>query len=282
MWMTGPSRRDFLISAATVAGGLAAATASLAASQGPGAPTNDLLNLALSAYGGLERWRSIDSITVKRYASGALWDLSGLTNALRNTEMRIELAEPKVTFFPFTRPGIRGVFKPDVVWIETEDEKVLEKRENPKASFVPLSREKPWDHLHALYFSGYAGLNYQSEPFMFTWPGFEVNEIEPWEEDGQRWRRLRVLFPDHIPTHCKEQVYYINEKGLIQRHDYIPESVKLQAPAAQYLWDHKAFSGITLATRRRVVRREQDGKSAMSGPTLVWLEIIDAAVSFKS
>jgi hypothetical protein len=164
------------------------------------------------------------------------------------------------------------VFKPDVVWIETEDEKVLEKRENPKASFVPLSREKPWDHLHALYFSGYAGLNYQSEPFMFTWPGFEVNEIEPWEEDGQRWRRLRVLFPDHIPTHCKEQVYYINEKGLIQRHDYVPELVKLQAPAAQYLWDHKTFSGITLATRRRVVRREQDGKSAMSGPTLIWRE----------
>jgi hypothetical protein len=56
------------------------------------------------------------------------------------------------------------------------------------------------------------------------------------------------------------------------RHDDIPESVKLPAPAAQYLWDHKTFSGITLATRRRVVRREQDGKSAMSGLTLIgWI-----------
>src|SRR3546814_4504928 len=48
-----------------------------------------------------------------------------------------------------------------------------------------MAREYPWDLLHLAYFCGYAGWNYLTTPFLFTYPGFETEEIEPWEEEGE-------------------------------------------------------------------------------------------------
>jgi hypothetical protein len=33
-------------------------------------------------------------------------------------------------------------------------------------------------------------------PFLYTYPGFECEEIEHWHENGEDWRRLKVTFPD--------------------------------------------------------------------------------------
>jgi len=43
--------------------------------------------------------------------------------------------------------------------------------------------------------------NYLTEPFVFTYPGVETREIEPWREDGETWRRLTVTFPETIANH---------------------------------------------------------------------------------
>ena len=37
--------------------------------------------------------------------------------------------------------------------------------------------------------------------FFFTQPGFELEEIEPHQENDETWRRLHVRFPPGIPTH---------------------------------------------------------------------------------
>jgi hypothetical protein len=36
---------------------------------------------------------------------------------------------------------------------------------------------------------------YLTQPFLYAYPGFEVEEIEPWEEHGELLRRLKVRFP---------------------------------------------------------------------------------------
>src|SRR3546814_736735 len=84
--------------------------------------------------------------------------------------------------------------------------RVLERRPSPRAVFDGMAREYPWDLLHLAYFCGYAGWNYLTTPFLFTYPGFETEEIEPWEEEGEIWRRLKVRFSPDIPTHCPEQI----------------------------------------------------------------------------
>ena len=140
--------------------------------------------------------------------------------------------------------------------------------------FRGLRRALWWDHLDVLYFAGYALWNYLCAPFLFVEPGFVAEEIEPWDEETEQWRRLRVTFPPTVPTHCQEQVFYFDARSLLCRLDYTVEVVGSWVRAAHYCFDHRAFAGLMVPTRRRVVPRRSDGR-AYSGPTIVWIEIKD-------
>jgi len=39
---------------------------------------------------------------------------------------------------------------------------------------------------------------YPTQPFTFMLPGFRTTELEPWDEDGHQWRRLRVIWPSYL------------------------------------------------------------------------------------
>src|SRR3546814_7878682 len=67
-------------------------------------------------------------------------------------------------------------------------------RTSPRASFADHKVTTPWDSQHIIYFSGYAIWTYLTTPFLFARPGFEVQEIDPWDGEGEVWRRLRVKF----------------------------------------------------------------------------------------
>src|SRR3546814_15461964 len=71
------------------------------------------------------------------------------------------------------------------------------------------SSDLPWDSQHIIYFSGYAIWTYLTTPFLFARPGFEVQEIDPWDGEGEVWRRLRVKFPPDVPSHSAEQTFYL-------------------------------------------------------------------------
>jgi hypothetical protein len=131
--------------------------------------------------------------------------------------------------------------------------------------------------LNLAYFSGYAMWNYLTTPFIFAQPGFKTEEIEPWHEDGERRRRLKVIFPDHIATHCTEQIFHVDGDGLIRRMDY-SAPVAGGALTAHYLSDHKDFSGIKVATKRRALRRKPDD-TAVPDPVFVAIDIADIRFS---
>jgi hypothetical protein len=71
-------------------------------------------------------------------------------------------------------------------------------RPDPKAAFHGHVLDTPWDMLHLAYFLGYALWNYLTTRFSFAQPGYLSEELEPWRENGQTWRRLKVKFPAHI------------------------------------------------------------------------------------
>jgi hypothetical protein len=111
---------------------------------------------------------------------------------------------------------------------------VLEDRHHPRDAFVGHTMSTPWDQLHGLYFGGYALWNYINLPFLATRPGFDVEELAPWQDGpGRIWRRLRIAFPPEIHTHNRVQDLYIDHDGLIARHDYAPEI--LGGPLPQWL-----------------------------------------------
>jgi hypothetical protein len=70
-----------------------------------------------------------------------------------------------------------------------------------------------------------------------------------------------VRFPADIATHSTEQTLYIDRQGLLRRLDYNVE-IDGTARAAHYVYDHKEFSGIVFPTKRRVFRRQPDGRPA--------------------
>ncbi|MGA7816532.1 hypothetical protein [Caballeronia sp.] len=71
-----------------------------------------------------------------------------------------------MTITPFTTPGLRGVFVPDRIALETLDGKVVESRENPGAAFAGQTIESPRDKLHVAYFASEALWTYLTSPFL--------------------------------------------------------------------------------------------------------------------
>jgi hypothetical protein len=220
--------------------------------------------------------REVRYLDVRLSVSGGLFQIKGHPEGLDDVMMRIETQRPAVTFVPFGRPDYRGHFTPTRVWIEDRDGRVVEERADPRASFAGHILTTPWDRLHLLYFAGYANWNYFTAPFLLTHSGVNVREIGPHEENGETWQRLQVQFPSTIPTHSAEQTFYYNDKGLLQRHDYVAEVAG--AVGAHYSFDHASFSGLVFPTLRRVVGLTPTGP-LISGPTAILLLISDIVVS---
>src|ERR1700730_14889167 len=77
-----------------------------------------LLNLAMKAHGGLERWKQVRNMRAKVTLNGTLWQIKGRPDGLSGVVMRLDTKEPNLTITPFPKPGTAGHFTPSRVWIE--------------------------------------------------------------------------------------------------------------------------------------------------------------------
>ncbi len=240
--------------------------------------TIDIVEQAIAAHGGLDLWEGASEVSVQ-ISSGGLAFASKLEgHAVRDVEARISVRGQHVILTPYPRPGQRGVLDQDgTVRVETEGEELVEARGNARGAFRDLRHKLRWDRLDILYFATYAIWTYLSTPFVFTREDYQVVELDPWVENGEPWRRLAVTFPEHVHTHSRQQVFYVDANGLIGRHDYTAEPIGGWAKAAHYCLDHRSFDGLVVPTRRRVYPRKPNNQRR-SGPLLVWIEAPHAAV----
>jgi hypothetical protein len=239
----------------------------------------DLQDIAIAAHGDIERWRSYDRLTARVVNGGALWDLKGQGDLLDHYTASIELHRQFAGHTPFGGEGLRSHFTPERVAVETTDGVVVQERVNPREAFAGHVLDTPWDRLHAAYFTGYAMWNYLTEPFSFAEPGFAFAELEPWQEGGETWRRLQVTFPERLVTHTRVQTYYIDDRGLIRRHDYHPDVLgPSDRDSAHYSWDHKEFDGFVFPTKRSVHLTDENGRKVPE-PVVVSIELDDIALS---
>jgi len=172
--------------------------------------------------------------------------------------------------------GTHSVYEPERTAIETDDGRVLDSRVRPRDSFAGHKVTTPWDDLQVVYFRGYAMWTYLTTPFLFREPGFQTQELEPWSESGEEWRRLRVRFPSIVHSHSPEQIFYFDAKGLLRRHDY---SVEIMGGtwSAHYVDEHKTFGGIVFPTRRRVYNYGADNRPHLNR-TLVSIDFHEITV----
>jgi hypothetical protein len=237
----------------------------------------DLKDLAIAAHGGTARWNKLTDVSARLINGGVLWPLKGAPWFLEDVTITVQLHHQEASHAPFRSPLRRTSFTAERVMIVTNEGEVIEEMRHPRASFAGHTLETPWNDLQLAYFAGYAMWTYLTAPFAFAAPGFLTQEIEPWQENGETWRRLKVRYPNHIATHSREQVFYFDRDGLLRRHDYDAE-VSGSSPAAHYVTDHKEFNGIVVPTTRRVHLRQPDGSFAPE-PLVVSIDLRD--VSFR-
>ena len=218
---------------------------------------NKLAKQAIDAHGGLERWNRFTTLSAHLIQGGALWAAKGKAGVLVDPTVTVDLREEKASHWPFGSPDRRSRFEPQRVAIEDANGKVLEELLHPRASFE--GHAATWSDLQLAYFAGYAMWTYLNIPFLLARPGVDSEEVEPWQDSGETWRRLKVRFPADIATHSTEQTLYFDRQGFLRRQDYNVE-VDGTAGAAHYVYDHKEFSGIVFRRRRRVFRRQPDGR----------------------
>ena len=236
---------------------------------------NDLLEAVLEAHGGLERWNALSGVSARLTQGGALWALKGQPGVLDDVVVTVNLHEQGASHRPFGAPDRHSAFTPERVAIETDDGTVVEALDRPRDSFAGHTLETPWSTLQLAYFAGYAMWTYLTQPFTFALPGFGTSEVEPWDEAGQRLRRLEVTWPSNLATHSTEQTLYFDDDGLLARHDYEVE-ISGGTSAAHYVSDYEEVAGIRLPTKHRIFPRTPDGQS-LAEPLIVSIDLSEIA-----
>lgn len=230
----------------------------------------ELLAKVLEAHGGREHWNRVRTIQFVARCSGWALTARWQRSAFRNYRAHVSSKAPKVRFDPFK--GQQGWFTPDRVWIETPGREMIESRSAPRSYFPGGRRALAWDALDVLYFGGYAIWNYLCTPYLLACSGIRLTRGAAWREAGETWQRLIVQFPNTIPTHCREQIFYIDGRGRIRRHDYTAEVIGGYARAAHYCDRHRWFGGHLFPTRRRVFPRRRNNRS-LPFPNLIRIDI---------
>jgi hypothetical protein len=232
-----------------------------------------LAEQAIAGHGGMTAWEQVGEIAVQISSGGFAFASKLQGHAVRGVDARVDTSGQRVLFEGYPAGGQRGLLEADgSVRIETTAGELTAAREKPRAAFADLRHRLWWDRLDVLYFGTYAIWTYISTPFVFLREGYELRELDPWEERGESWRRLAVRFPEGVHTHSREQVFYIDDAGLIRRHDYTAEPFGGWAKAAHYCFDHRCIDGLLLPTRRLVYPRRADNRPRPH-PRLVWIEV---------
>jgi hypothetical protein len=231
---------------------------------------NNLASEIIDAHGGLAHWRTFSTAKAHLIQGGALWVLKGKAGLLDDTTVTVDLRREQASHSPFGAATRRSIFTPGRVELRSEGGGV-EFLDDPRASFAGHTLETPWTDLQLAYFAGIAMWTYLNMPFLLAEDGVETVELDPWDEDGELLRRLRVQLPGTIASHSPEQTLYVGPDGLLRRHDYDVE-IAGGTPGAHFLSGYIEVQGIMFPTRRRIFPRQPDGH-AMAEPLVVSIDL---------
>lgn len=237
---------------------------------------SDLLDIAVQAHGGLDRWRDIQSIRVAASITGAIWFVKGQGDALKDVVLTADTRSERLTV-EFPGRDRVAVFEPSRITIQQEDGIEIASRDNPELSFAGQQRETPWDDIHVIYFVGEALWTYLNTPFLYTGGGFITEEIAPITVEGETWRRLQVTFPAHIKSHTRTQISCFGPDGLLRRHDYTVDILG-GATGLNYATNYRTVGGIVVPTKRRIYAYEGDYQPVWD-PLLVSIDMGEITIS---
>jgi hypothetical protein len=230
-----------------------------------------LLDDVIDANGGMARWNGLNRFTLHLSVGGTLLSNAGHAREFKDVTAEGSTRAQSVRFTGITGGEHSGSFQPDVITIESLDGEVLRTWDNPSFATPDAGAPALADELHLVFFCGVAIWNYLTTPFLLADPDVVVEELTPWRENTETWRRLRAQFPPRLTTLAPEQIFYFDESALQRRTDHDLFGMKI----AHSSWAHDSFGGIVVPTLRRAQTLRPDG-TVIAKPVLMDVEIFDA------
>jgi hypothetical protein len=221
----------------------------------------DLLDEVLAASGGLSIWHELQAVSARIDYGGPFWELRGHPGFVGSTHVDAWVHAERIRH-RHEATGLVSEFDKSADRVTVTNRaggtQVLD---HPRHSLNEAAWiEMPWNAAQMAYFRGYATWHYLVEPFVFTLPGVETCESEPWNENGATWRVLSVTYPRTIDTHNAIQKYYFDTAFHLRRIDHQPEVLGF-APTAHYILKETIVDGIIVPTTRSVHLRNADGST---------------------
>jgi hypothetical protein len=99
---------------------------------------NDLLESAVAAHGGLDRWNQVKSITVDASITGALWDVKSKGGALKDVRFEVDTTRERLTM-DFAGQDKQSVFEPHRVVIQRRDGALIEHARTRRGRLTVIS-----------------------------------------------------------------------------------------------------------------------------------------------
>ena len=223
-----------------------------------------LLDNALKACGGLERWNRFDRFEAHVSIGGSYLaskvDATNLKEIVVSGNTRFQAAE---VVGMLDRSG-SGLCRANWVGIENHSGLIAAQQSVTPEDFAGLGSRAHWTELDVVYYCGISIWNFINCPFLLAESGFKIGEIAPLDADGEVWRRLHVTFPDRIATEACEQILYFDFRNRHRRTDYLCSALTANT-VAHFLGAHQDFSEIVIPTLRRSRFVDRDGFISQEG-----------------
>lgn len=254
-----------------------------------------LLSEVVEAHGGAARWARAQTVSSHVQVRGLLptWKFPGRPLEDYHYHQQVDIHGLRNVMHGFPSPELTCIFSHDEVLVEAHG-KAIERRTQARRGFQGLGafrRIRWWDVIDSAYFVGYAMSNYMSHPYRMTQPGFHVRRGEDRRGDNEIWRRLEVEYPQGFDSHCHRETFYIDDRGLIRRHDYVPDVftearllarlLPIPLKAAHFTCRHREVDGLIFPTFRRVMLA-LPGHRPIPGLTMICAQLSDISVSFAA
>jgi hypothetical protein len=230
----------------------------------------DLLELAIDAHGGIDRWNQLTSVEGQFSIGGAIWGFKGVPDVFGDITVALDLQTERVTIAPVAGPDTHTVFADGHLELRSAGG-VVQTVDDPQAAMARQAYDAPWNAMDAAYFASEAWWTYLTAPFLFTYPGFRTEEVEPFIEEGVRYRTLKVYFPDDVDSHTAEQFFHYGDDGLLFRHTYTVDILD-GATGANYPTNYQTVDGIAVPLVRRIYGYDEN-QHKIPEPVLVSIDI---------
>lgn len=213
-----------------------------------------LLEEVIDAHGGLQTWQSLTDLVTHFEIDGSV--------CAHGAPMGFSAAQ---AFFSLRHPYIIMTDQQGgpILMIDSDQLESGESQDHSDLLFAPgtfaLDASSHSHHVRKEAYSLARALrHYVTAPFLYAAPGFATEEVDPWNEDGETWRVLKVAFPPHIEAPARTQYAYYGADRFLRRTRYHLDTSPLQE-FVNYAHSYDRVDGIWLPTTREVLACDPRG-----------------------